>query len=78
MKLRNNTNDRLEFPAVVDEYGQTVVVDPGESFEVTGEQAKSLLDQNENFKRVDTPARQKAAAARRNDDKAAPAAAEES
>lgn len=70
MLLRNNTSDRLDLPAL------GVSVDPGESFEVTGDQARSLLDQG--FSRVDTPARKAAAARRRTDDEAAPAVVEES
>lgn len=73
MLLRNNTGERREFPTL-----GNLAVEAGDSFEVSGDAAKRLLEQG--FERVDTPARQKAAAARRkdNNDDAAAAETEES
>ena len=61
MKFRNKTSDRLDLPAL------GVSVDPGETFEAEGDQAKALLKQEDTFSRVDTPARQKAARSRKSD-----------
>lgn len=60
MIFRNTTPDRLDLPSL------GVSVDPGETFEATGDAAKSL-ESHPDFTRVDTPARQRAAAARRKD-----------
>ena len=72
MLFRNVSGERRELPSI------GVSVADGETFEATGAFAENLLTQTDVFRRVDTPARQKAAARRVTTDSGDAADTEES